>query len=214
MMFNLDMVGRLNPETKSLTLGGTGTALGLDGLVQQHSSGYGFELKASPEGYGPSDHASFYAENIPVLFFFTGLHEYYHTPDDDVERINIAGEKLVADSAYDLIITLANKEPALAYQEAGPKTRPRSGRGFKVTLGVMPDFGASDQAGFRIDGVRKSGPADRAGMQKGDVIVAIEGKTVKNIYDYMYRLAELKPEQRVSVEFIRDGKRIILIVEL
>jgi hypothetical protein len=214
MMFNLDMVGHLNSETKALTLGGTGTAVGLDSIVQRQSRGYDFEVKASPEGYGPSDHASFYAENIPVLFFFTGVHEQYHTPDDDVERINFAGEKSIADYAYDLIVTLANQEPALAYQEAGPKSRPSAGRGFKVTLGVVPDFASAEKTGFRIDGVRKGGPADRAGMQKGDVIVAIEGKAVKNIYDYMYRLAELKSGQRASVEFIRDGKKAILIVEL
>ncbi len=131
MMFNLDMVGHLNSETKAITLGGTGTAVGLDGIVQQHNSQYGFDLKLSPEGYGPSDHASFYAENIPVLFFFTGVHEYYHTPDDDTERINLAGEKSIADYAYDLIVSLANREVALAYQEAGPKSRPSAGRGSK-----------------------------------------------------------------------------------
>jgi aminopeptidase-like protein len=214
MMFNLDMVGHLNPETKAITLGGTGTAAGLDGIVQQHNGPYGFDLKLSPEGYGPSDHASFYAENIPVLFFFTGVHEQYHTPDDDTERINFAGEKSIADYAYDLILSIANRESALAYQEAGPKSRPSAGRGFKVTLGVVPDFSSAEKAGFRIDGVRKGGPADRAGMQKGDVIVAIEGKAVKNIYDYMYRLAELKPGQRASVEFMRGDQKIILIVEL
>ena len=213
-MFNLDMVGHQNPETNALTLGGTGTAAGLDSIVQQHNSQYGFELKLSPEGYGPSDHASFYVENIPVLFFFTGVHDYYHTPEDDTERINFAGEKAIADYAYDLIVTLANQESALVYREAGPKSRPSSGRGFKVTLGVVPDFASAETVGFRIDGVRKDGPADRAGMQKGDVIRAIEGKEVKNIYDYMFRLAELKPGQRVSVEFIRDGKKQIVIVEL
>jgi S1-C subfamily serine protease len=149
-----------------------------------------------------------------VLFFFTGVHEQYHTPDDDTERINFAGEKSIADYAYDLIVTLANQEPALAYQEAGPKSRPSTGRGFKVTLGVVPDFAGAEKTGFRIDGVRKGGPADRAGMQKGDIIVAIEGKEVKNIYDYMYRLAELKAGQRASVEFMRGDKKIILIVEL
>lgn len=214
MMFNLDMVGHLSSETKTMTLGGTGTAAGLDTIVQQHNGPYGFDLKLSPEGYGPSDHASFYAENIPVLFFFTGVHEQYHTPDDDVERINLAGAKAIADYAYDLIVAMANQEPALAYQEAGPKSRPSTGRSFKVTLGVVPDFASAEKSGFRIDGVRKGGPADRAGMQKGDIIVAIEGKAVKNIYDYMHRLAELKTGQMVSVEFIRDGKKAILIVEL
>ena len=89
LMFNLDMVGRLDSTTKAITVGGTGTAVGLSDLVQQFSEGEDLNVKLSSEGYGPSDHTSFYVENIPVLFFFTGVHEDYHTPEDDVEKINI-----------------------------------------------------------------------------------------------------------------------------
>lgn len=171
-------------------------------------------MKFSPEGYGPSDHASFYAEDIPVLFLFTGASEDYHTPDDDVENINFEGEKVVADFTYDLIVDIANLSETLVYQEAGPKSSPTGHRTFKVTLGIMPDRTSTDVDGLRVDMVIKDRPAALAGMKKEDVIIAMEGKPVSDIYDYMYRLAEFHPGQRISVEVRRNGEKVILIVEL
>ena len=214
LMFNLDMVGRLDSTTKAITVGGTGTAVGLSDLVQRFAEGEDLNVKLSSEGYGPSDHTSFYVENIPVLFFFTGVHEDYHTPEDDVEKINLSGEKLVAEFVHDLIIEAANVPESLVYQEAGPKEQPSGRRRFKVTLGIMPDYASEGGEGLRVDGVINNKPAKRAGMEKGDVIVAMDGKPVKNIYDYMYRLEECKPGQRVNVDVLRNGKKITLVVEL
>ena len=214
LMFNLDMVGRLDSTTKTITVGGTGTAVGLSDLVQRLAEGKDLNVKLSSEGYGPSDHTSFYVENIPVLFFFTGVHEDYHTPEDDVEKINLSGEKLVAEFVHDLIIEAANVPESLVYQEAGPKEQPSGRRRFKVTLGIMPDYASEGGEGLRVDGVLNNKPAKRSGMEKGDVIVAMDGKPVKNIYDYMYRLEECKPGQRVNVDVLRNGKKITLVVEL
>ena len=214
LMFNLDMVGRLDSTTKAITVGGTGTAVGLSDLVQRLAEGKDLNVKLSSEGYGPSDHTSFYVENIPVLFFFTGVHEDYHTPEDDVEKINLSGEKLVAEFVHDLIIEAANVPESLVYQEAGPKEQPSGRRRFKVTLGIMPDYASEGGEGLRVDGVLNNKPAKRSGMEKGDVIVAMDGKPVKNIYDYMYRLEECKPGQRVNVDVLRNGKKITLVVEL
>ena len=214
LMFNLDMVGRLDSTTKTITVGGTGTAVGLSDLVQRFAEGEDLNVKLSSEGYGPSDHTSFYVENIPVLFFFTGVHEDYHTPEDDVEKINLSGEKLVAEFVHDLIIEVANVPESLVYQEAGPKEQPSGRRRFKVTLGIMPDYASEGGEGLRVDGVLNNKPAKRSGMEKGDVIVAMDGKPVKNIYDYMYRLEECKPGQRVNVDVLRNGKKITLVVEL
>ena len=213
LMFNLDMVGRLDSTTKAITVGGTGTAVGLSDLVQRFSEGEELNVKLSSEGYGPSDHTSFYIKNIPVLFFFTGVHEDYHTPEDDVEKINLSGEKLVAEFVHDLIIEAANVPESLVYQEAGPKEQPSGRRRFKVTLGIMPDY-SEEGEGLRVDGVINNKPAKRAGMEKGDVIVAMDGKPVKNIYDYMYRLEECKPGQRINVDVLRNGKNITLVVDL
>lgn len=210
LMLNMDMVGRLD---STLTIGGTGTAKNLETIVLDAAKNEPFKVKVSPEGYGPSDHASFYIKDVPVLFFFTGIHDDYHTPADDPEKINYQGEQAITAFANELVLTLANMPEKLTWQEAGPKDGGELRRAFKVTLGIMPDY-AGTTKGLRIDGVRKDGPADRGGMQKGDVIVAMEGKTVDNIYDYMYRLAEFKAGQRISVDVMRNGKKIILIVDL
>ena len=173
-----------------------------------------FRSKTSPEGYGPSDHAAFYAKDIPVLFFMAGMHEDYHTPADDADRLNYEGEKWLADYVLDVIRTLATRQEALAFKEAGPKTQPQGGRRFKVTLGIMPDFAPGGVKGVRAEVVMPGRPASRAGMQKGDIIVAIEGKPVNDIYEYMHRLGELRTGERISVEIVRNGQKEILIVEL
>jgi hypothetical protein len=213
-MLNLDMVGRMDAATRSLTIGGAGTAVGLDSILAQTARQSGLNASLSSEGYGPSDHASFYMKNIPVAFLFTGVHQDYHMPEDDANLLNYEGEKDIVDYSCNLVRQLTNAETALVYQEAGPKEIVSDRRRYKVTLGIMPDFSGSTQNGLRADAVMKGRPAERAGMLKGDIIVAIEGKPVKNIYDYMGRLNEFKKGQRISLDVLRDGQKIILIVDL
>ncbi len=211
-MFNFDMVGRL--EGNALTLNGTGTAVGLEELLKTYGELHRFDLSMSPEGLGPSDHAPFYASDIPVLMFFTGIHQDYHTPVDDADLLNYDGQKRVAEFAYDIIVDVANREESLAFQEAGPKERNTSRRAFKVTLGIMPDVAGAEKRGLRVDAVMPDRPAHLAGMQKGDVIVAMDGKPVKDVYEYMHRLSEFQVGQRISVEVLRGEEHVILIVEL
>ncbi|MFC2084457.1 M28 family peptidase [Bacteroidota bacterium] len=213
-MVNLDMVGRLNQDTKNLTIGGTGTAIGLEDIIKNYSDKSGLNVKLNSEGYGPSDHAAFYAKDIPVAFVFTGLHEDYHLPEDDAHLLNYEGQKEVADLIYNITFEIANLSEALAYQEAGPKEPKQTYKRFKVTLGIMPDVASTDIKGLRADAVIEGRPAYRAGMKKGDIIVAMEGKEVNDIYDYMNRLSEFKPGQRISVDVIRGNEKVILIVEL
>ncbi len=213
LMCNLDMVGRMD-SAKSLSIGGTGTAAGLEAVVAKTAEQHHIRPSMSPEGFGPSDHAAFYAKDIPVLFFFTGVHDDYHTPADDADRINYEGQKLVADFVYDIVLDMANRDVAPAFTEAGPKSRPEGSRRFKVTLGIMPDVSSSDGKGLKADAVMKGRPADLAGMKKGDVIIAMEGKPVTGVYDYMSRLAEFKPGQRISIEVMRGAEKVVLIVEL
>lgn len=213
-MFNLDMVGRLSPTEPSLTIGGTGTGLGLDEFLLDHAVDREFVLSTTPDGYGPSDHAAFYVENVPVSFFFTGITEEYHTPEDDVETINIAGEKAIADFAYDLIKDLSSRDETFTFQEAGPKGPPKGGKRGKVKMGIIPDFAAAKANGFLIGGVVPGGPAALAGMKKGDVMIALEGRSVMNVYDYMSRMGEVKRGMRVTVEVMRGEEKLILIVEL
>ncbi len=213
-MLNLDMLGNYQPDSTTLNIGGTGTAVGLADIINQVAEANGITTSLSPEGYGPSDHAAFYTSDIPVLFFFTGAHDRYHTPADDARFINYQGEEQVVRMITDLTSRLANRSEKLVFQEAGPKTRSTYRRRFKVTLGIMPDHTALDVPGLRVDIPIPGRPAALAGMQKGDVIIAMDGKSVGDIYEYMHRLSEFKVGQRISVEVLRDGQKHILIVEL
>ncbi len=212
-MLNFDMVGRLN-ETKSVVVGGTGTSKETESILNELSAQSKLKLSYSPEGFGASDHASFYAENIPVMFFSTGAHADYHTPADSPDKINYEGIAELADFAEILALNLASRGSKLTFTEAGPKERNTGRRGFKVTLGIMPDFTSTSTDGLGVGGVTKGGPAERAGMKKGDKITGINGMSIGTIYDYMNRLKQLKPGQRVNVDVVRNGETIILIVDL
>jgi len=211
-MFNFDMIGRLDPAGNGLSIGGSQTGKESEELMNRLNTG--FNLAFSPEGVGPSDHASFYLQNIPVFFVSTGAHPDYHTPFDDADRINYEGAKKVIDYSYLLVNEVANRQHELTFQEAGPKFQRSRGGKLKVTFGVMPDYAGLEKRGLRIDAVTPGKPADKAGMKKGDIITAIEGKKVGGIHDYMSRLQTLSTGQRVSVDIIRDEKPTVLIVEL
>jgi aminopeptidase YwaD len=211
-MFNFDMVGRLDNTTSSLSIGGTLTSKESEGILSGFNPG--FNLAFSGEGVGPSDHASFYLQNIPVFFYSTGAHPDYHTPGDTPDKINYEGISRISDYAAKIITEVANRDNSLTFQEAGSKVmRSRGGR-FKVTLGIIPDYAGLEKRGMKVDGVTKGKPADKAGMLKGDIITAIDGKTVGNIYDYMNRLKTFEEGQRISVDLIRNEQHIVLIVQL
>ena len=212
-MINMDMIGRLNTTTNTISVGGTGTSVEADSILKMlEAEKRLFKTTHSTDGYGPSDHASFYSENIPVFYFTTGAHDEYHTPADDADKINYTGEAAVLDMVYDLSQILANN-PRLSFRESGSKQAARYGRNMKVTLGIVPDMVSNDNNGLRVDGVRKGGPAECSGIVKGDRVIAIEGQPVTNIYDYMARLGKLKPGQVATVEIIRDEKKQLVIVQ-
>ncbi|MEI6764126.1 MAG: M20/M25/M40 family metallo-hydrolase [Bacteroidota bacterium] len=214
LMMNFDMVGRLNPKTKTISVSGNGTFKEAETLIRSHNDSTKMKITLHPEGYGPSDHAAFYSDNIPVLYFTTGVHGDYHTPEDDADKIDNNGVDMIAALAYDLLLDAGSGKYPMAFKEAGPKVKTSTRAGLKVTLGIMPDFTSEENKGLGVGGVTKDGPADHGGMKKGDVITAIDGKTVTNIYDYMERLKNLTPGQRTSVDIIRDGKKEILIIQL
>jgi Zn-dependent M28 family amino/carboxypeptidase len=213
-MVNLDMVGRLN-ETNNLQISGVGTATGLKHLVYTDTDTTAVKLTLSPEGYGPSDHSSFYGKNIPVLFYFTGAHMDYHTPTDTWEKINYEGMVKISAYIFKAVKDLASEEPKLEFKEAGPKgesTRYTRRKG--VTLGIMPDFAGVIKNGLRADFVTPGKPAAIGGMQKGDIITNINGRPVNNIQDYMFRMGQLKHGQTISVEVLRSDKKVVLVIQL
>ncbi len=213
-MINLDMVGRLNDE-RQVQIGGTGTSPGFAGLLDSLNRDYGFRLKFSNEGYGPSDHASFYAKDVPVLFISTGAHPDYHTPADRPDAINLEGAAEVMAFVADLAEVLANERERIAFTEAGPKVSGSSrGRRGGITLGLMPDVTYDGNQGMPVMFVTEGKPAAVGGIQKGDTIVAIEGKSVGNVYDYMNRLDQLKEGMDIVVTVSREGERLDLVVRL
>ena len=214
-MINLDMMGRLNDE-RQLQVGGTGTSPVFKSLLDSLNREYGFTLKYSSEGYGPSDHASFYAKDVPVLFISTGAHTDYHTPADDPAGINVEGTREVTLFVAEIAKALANRPEKIAFTEAGPKVRVtspgRHGRG--VTLGLMPDVTYDGNRGLPVMFVTEGRPAAIAGIQKGDTITAIEGKSVGNVYDYMSRLNRLQEDKVVVVTVKRGEDKLDLVVRL
>jgi len=214
MMVNMDMIGRLNDNP--VVLGGVGSSGNFVNIIADVSNSHTLEIETNMGGmdFGRSDHASFYRENIPVLFFFTGAHEDYHKPTDDWDKIDYKGEKKILDFIYDLIIDVSQLEKKPAFVEIETNTGNNQNPVFKVTFGIIPAYG-SQKVGLEIDGLsKKDGPAAKAGMKKGDIITAINGKDVRNIYDYMARLTDLKPGQKVKVTINREDGEKELILEL
>lgn len=213
-MINLDMIGRLK-DSSSLQIGGAGTAEGLKKHVRSLTDTTRINLAFSDEGYGPSDHSSFYGKNIPVLFYSTGAHLDYHTPSDTWDKVNYPGMVMISDLIFKVASDFATNPERLRFTEAGPKVETnRMMRRKGVTLGIMPDFAGNVQNGLRADFVTPGKPAAAGGMKNGDIITSIEGKKVNNIQDYMYRMGQLKHGQTISVEVLRKGKTEVLLIQL
>tara|TARA_B100000902_G_scaffold3310_1_gene4195 strand:- start:163 stop:1422 length:1260 start_codon:yes stop_codon:yes gene_type:complete len=207
-MINMDMIGRM--KNLSLNISGTGTSPIFDKLLDKIAANNLINIKKSPGGYGPSDHSSFYSNDIPVLFFFTGAHSDYHKPSDDWNKINYNGQKKILNMIHDTIIQIDTNEERPAFTEAGPKSMASTGSvRLNVTFGFMPSYASSDK-GLGVDGVRSGGPADEAGIQKGDFIVEINGKSVEDIYSYMEILQALKKGETSQVKVLRNNKGITL----
>jgi hypothetical protein len=213
-MLNLDMLGRLN-ETNSLQVAGAGTANGLKDLIYSKSDTSEIKLVLSPEGYGPSDHSSFYGKNIPVLFYSTGAHLDYHTPADTWDKIDYEAMVKISSLIFSMAEELATSESRLQFMESGPRPEvTRTARRKGVTLGIMPDFAGAVKNGLRADFITPGKAAALGGMKKGDIITAINAKPVNNIQDYMFRMGQLKHGETISVEVLRNGKKEVLLIQL
>lgn len=200
-MLNMDMVGRLR-ESKTLSISGTGTTARWKQVL--NSNNLGFKLVLSESGVGPSDHTSFYLQDIPVLHYFTGQHEDYHKPTDDTEKLNYEGMQLISDYIYALVTAL-DDGPKLAFQKTKNESEevPR----FKVALGVVPDY-LFDGKGMRIDGVSEDKPAQKAGLQKGDVVIQLGDSTVVDMMSYMRALSTFEEGNTTKVVVDRNGEKI------
>ena len=206
-MVNMDMIGRLKDK---LTIYGVGTSPVWKDIIEKVNEKFNFKLNLIKDGYGPSDHAQFYLKNIPVLHFFTGLHSDYHKPSDDYDKINYPGERKVLEFIYNVILELnkVKEKPKFVKTE----TRRRRIRGFRVYLGIIPDYSESE-TGLKISGVNKGSPAEKAGLKAGDIIIKLGDREIKNIYDLTYALGDFKPGDVAEVVVLRNGKKVKLKVK-
>jgi membrane-associated protease RseP (regulator of RpoE activity) len=206
-MVNADMVGRL--RNNRLLVDGTGTAAAWPELTKAAATGLGLDITFGTEGFGASDHTSFTAARVPTTFLFTGVHEDYHRPSDTADKINAEGEQRVATLAGRMALAAAEAPARFAFLEAPADPNRGQGRGFRVSLGTVPDY-AYQGKGVHLAGVRPDAPASRAGMLAGDTIVKIGAHEITNMHDYMFALSELEPGREVAIEVDRAGQRIPL----
>jgi hypothetical protein len=210
-MINLDMVGHLREQ--KLNVMGVKTAVEFRSFTEKLIVQHGLIGSLGGDGYGPSDHTSFYAEGVPVLFLFTGAHTHYHKPSDDPETLNYPGMAKVGAVATDLVRALALAKGRPTYVKAAPPKIAEGGRGYGPYFGSIPDFGEHEN-GVLLAGVREGSPAAKAGIQKGDVIVKFGEYEVKNLQDMTIALREHAPGDTVAVDYLRGGKRASVTVVL
>ena len=211
-MVNLDMVGRMRDN--ALSVSGTGTSTEFKAMVENAAEQTQLHVTCIPDGYGPSDQASFVAADIPVLFLTTGGHMEYHTPGDVPSTLNYDGMQQTLEFSQELIAQLASMPQTPDFINV-PSSNTQSHAKFKVTLGLMPDvMGASSTPGLRADIVVAGKPAHKAGIRSGDIIQEIDGKPVKDIEEYMVRLSELQAGTTIPVKVLRGEEIITFQVHL
>jgi peptidase M28-like protein/PDZ domain-containing protein len=212
-MLNFDMVGRLKND--KLIIYGVTTAKEFPALIDSATASAGFRITAQGDGFGASDQSSFFAKDIPVLHFFTDLHDDYHRASDIPERINSAGEARVVGVAERVAREIADRPGRLTLVRTVATAPPGATReGSDVYLGSIPDMAGGDTPGLRLTGVRTGSPADVAGLKAGDVIIEFGGAPVKDLFEYSNALYSHRPGDEVAVVVLRGGQRLTLQVKL
>jgi aminopeptidase YwaD len=218
-MINMDMVGRLNDSTHVLTIGGFGTSPAWSGVV--NNQGFfklPYETNTLPpvvvridsSGTGPSDHTSFYRKDIPVLFYFTGLHSDYHKPSDDADKINYTGMQMIISHIKNLVESLDDKEKLVFTKTR--ETQTTSSARFSVSMGIMPDYTFSG-TGVRADGISDGKPAQKAGLKTGDIIIQLGEHPIASLENYMQALGKFKKGEKTKVKFKRGAETLEATVE-
>ena len=218
-MINMDMVGRLNDSTKVITIGGYGTSPEWPNVISKEYFNLpnkvkktvpSLIIKIDSSGTGPSDHTSFYRKDIPVLFYFTGLHTDYHKPSDDADKINYNGEQVIIQHILSTIESLNDKQK-LAFTKTRETQTTTSAR-FSVSMGIMPDYTYAG-TGVRADGVSEGKPAQKAGLKAGDVIIQLGDNNISSLENYMQALGKFKKGEKTKVKFKRGNETLEATVE-
>jgi aminopeptidase YwaD len=211
-MINMDMVGRFNDSSKVITIGGYGTSPAWGELFSSPAinSRSEFIFKYDSSGTGPSDHTSFYRKDIPVLFYFTGLHSDYHKPTDDFDKINYGGEQKIIMMIYN-VVQLLDKKDKLVFTKTRETQTSTSAR-FSVSLGIMPDYTFAG-SGVRADGISDNRPAQKAGIKAGDVIIQLGDYNITSLENYMQALGKFKKGDTTKVKLKRENEVIEVTVQ-
>jgi Tol biopolymer transport system component len=207
-MLNMDMVGRMR-DNRVEVLGAESAAEWKD-VAAAICDTRRVRCELRGDGYGPSDHMPFYAAGIPVLHFFTGAHSDYHRPTDDLDMLNAAGAAATAGVVADVAVAVGARDTRLTYKVAPPPEPRGDLRLSGASLGTVPDYGgpADGSPGILLAGVRPGSAAEKAGMTRGDVLIAVDGHAVRNIEDLMFVLQRATPGQKAVVTFMREGKKL------
>jgi len=202
-MINMDMIGRLNDSSKTITISGYGTSPAWSSILNEAGNSKFFTAKYDSSGTGPSDHTSFYRKDIPVLFFFTGLHADYHRPTDDADKINYTGEYYII-RYINNVIAASSKQNKLAFTKTREQQTSTSAR-FSVSMGIMPDYTFNGN-GVRVDGVSEGRAAQKAGLKTGDVVVQLGDNNISSLEMYMQALGKFKKGDKTTVKVKRAAE--------
>ena len=202
---NFDMVGRLRDE---LIVQGLGSSPAWSGLLDAAAANSSLQIARQDDAYLPTDVTSFYTQGIPVLAAFTGVHSEYHTPRDVPALLNLEGTVQIAQLFGEIASAVSSAETSPPYQAQEQPAAGRTGSGFRVFLGTVPDYAQTDLVGVRLSGVAPHGPAEKVGLRSGDLIVEVAGRAIENLYDYTFALQAMQVGESVQIVVERDGERI------
>lgn len=213
-MINLDMIGRV--ANNRLYVSGTGTSPGFKQIAQDANRGPGFDLNYSASGYGASDQTSFTIHEVPVFFFFSGLHSDYHKPSDTWDKIDAADGARVVELVSNVVAGLdaLNEKPQYVRVAEPATSTTGGGGGYGPYFGSIPDFGQVEHGGVKFADVRDGSPAGKAGLKAGDVLIEFDGKPIDNLYDFTYALRAHKPGDKVMVTVLRGNQKVTREVTL
>ena len=206
---NMDMIGRYS---KALTLYGIGSSGAWPALIERANVPVGLTLNPQTDSYVPSDATTFYVKGVPILNGFTGAHGEYHTPRDTADLINYPGSQRVTRLFALIVRSLVTTDQRPDYIATRPEKKGATRATLRAYLGTIPDYSQTDIKGLKLSGVARDGPAAKAGVRGGDVVVGLAGRTVENIYDYTYAIEALKIGQVVELVVLRSDERVSLQV--
>src|SRR5215472_12341206 len=212
-MLNMDMIGRIRDD--KVYIGGVGTGSTLKAVLEQAQKDVPFKIEYSAGGYSSSDHTSFVSKQIPVLFFFSGLHSDYHKPSDTWDKINASSATRLLDMVGNVALQLSEAQDRLAFQVVAEEKAPGGGggAGYGPYFGSIPDFG-QEVNGVKFSDVRPNSPAAKAGLKAGDILVQFGDKPIKNLYDFTDALRRSKVGDVVEVKVMRAGQPVTASVKL